>query len=140
MKLATDSFKKEMIIASHIAYKLMSAVEMRCIYTAKDIHSDDLLLPKRIRNALFKIEARGLRVVKSLDNEQSSPTSENLEILEEMQILCKKLNGLITVQKSDFMKLDIEPENFIKLFNFLIEVLDEIKAKHGQLDNTRSNI
>lgn len=140
MKLATDSFKKEMIIASHIAYKLMSAVEMGCIYTAKDIHSDDLLLPKRIRNALFKIEARGLRVVKSLDNEQSNPTNENLQTLWEMQILCKKLNALITMQKSDFIKLDIEPENFIKLFNFLIEVLDEIKAKHGQLDNTRSNI
>ena len=137
MKLATDSFKKEMIVASHIAYKLMSAVEMRCIYTAKDIHSDDLLLPKRIRNALFKIEARGLRVVKSLDNEQSNPTNEKLW---EMQILCKKLNALITMQKSDFMKLDIEPENFIKLFNFLIKVLDEIKANHGQLDNTRRNL
>ena len=137
MKLATDSFKKEMIVASHIAYKLMSAVEMRCIYTAKDIHSDDLLLPKRIRNALFKIEARGLRVVKSLDNEQSNPT---IETLWEMQILCKKLNALITMQKSDFMKLDIEPENFIKLFNFLIKVLDEIKANHGQLDNTRRNL
>lgn len=138
MKLTTDSFKKEMIIVSHIAYKLMSAIEMRCIYTAKDIHSEELLLPKRICNALFNIEARGLRVVKSLDSEHSNPTNENLETLEEMQILCKKLNDLITMQKSDFMKLDIEPENFIKLFNFLIEVLDEIKAKRCQLDSTRS--